>query len=43
MYQAMKTASPVVDEELIKQIEKEELEEQFKKNIAKRISKHLGI
>ena len=31
----MKAATPVVDEELIKQIEKEELEEQFKKNIAK--------
>lgn len=30
----MKNNAPVIDEELIKQIEKEELEVSFKKNIA---------
>lgn len=43
MYLAMKNNAPVIDEELIKQIEKEELEATFKKNIAWRISKFLGI
>lgn len=43
MLKAMKKPQLIIDEELIKQIEKEELENQFKRNIAKRISNHLGL
>ena len=43
LFKAIQKQAPIIDEELIKQIEKEEVESQFKRTIAKRIQSHLGL